>query len=63
MYYDADLKDWYKLKRINKLVNTHLEYDFLDALDIARVEYELELKEHVLKLNETRWNRSLKKSG
>ncbi len=32
MYYDADIKDWYKLKRINKLANTHLEYDFFRCL-------------------------------
>ncbi len=33
---------------------------FLDALDIARVEYELELKEHILKLNENKMESILK---
>ena len=64
MYYDADLKDWYRIRRLNKWVHQYEgQYDFLDALDLARAAYDLETKEHLLKLNEQQWIRSLKRSG
>lgn len=64
MYYDATLKDWYRIKRLNNLTEGHVhKYDFLDALDLARAEYELEMKEHTYRLNKRLWVRSLKASG